>query len=1063
MTWSLPLGSISGIRLQVHFTFLALLGWMVVSGWQKGDLSGVVFFLGLFLCVLLHELGHALMARHYGIKTTDITLLPIGGVARLERMPEDPRQELWVALAGPAVNVVIAAILYVVVGGFSPQAESIGSGPILERLLLANITLVVFNLLPAFPMDGGRVLRALLATRMEYTKATQTAATVGQVMAVLFGFVGFFLNPFLILIAVFVWIGAGQEASMVQVKSALGGIPVRAAMLTDFQVIGVTAGLDRAVELILAGSQLDFPVMDGDAVVGMLTRDDLLQALARKEERGVRDVMRTDIQPAQAGEMLEGALQRLQQCACRTMPVMQGERLVGLLTTENVGEFLTIQAAVGKRAIRTLPMLLLVGLMACGGGKQAAAPEQASAYADARSCAPCHPQQAKPYALTGMGRSFKKASAADAPAGAFAHEASGRTYTFAQREGKLFLQRTGAGVETVEKEIHYVLGSGNSAKTYLHRTPQNRLLEMPVNWYSGGKGFLAMSPGYDRADHMDMRRTIGYQCMFCHNGYPEGIRDATLTADPVYPGAVPEGIDCQRCHGPGRAHIESVKAGKPANIYNPKHETPAKQMEVCMQCHLETTSFSLPNTVIRPERGVFSFNPREPLEQFIAHFDHAPGTGHEDKFEIVSSVYRLRQSQCFLGSAEKLTCTTCHNPHETQKNFDAQCSGCHSGIAKAANHPAKKECASCHMPKRRTEDVVHVAVTDHKIQRPGKGGNLLAARAERHEVIGQSSYKGEVVLYYPPKLSGPAEELLPAMAQLAHQSNVAGGVPRLQKALAAHTPQHPYYYLMLAQAQKGTEALAAYRQALAIDPNYLPALRNYGVAQGVAGVETLEKATKLHPGDSLTWLELARLYRQARRGSDADTAARRSAELEPELVEAHAFLGSLRLEAGDKSGAATAFRAALREQPDHAESLASLATVVAGAEAEGLYLRAIRQNPKLVAARFNFALFLANARRFPEAIPQAREAVQLDPANSGARDLLANLYMAVRDFGMAAATYRATLDREPQNGRALLGLGTALGAVSDFAGARRYFGQAAQSLDPAVRGEAMEMLGSLPR
>jgi Zn-dependent protease/CBS domain-containing protein len=417
MTWSLPLGSIAGIRLQVHFTFLALLAWMTVSGWLKGDLSGVPFFLGLFLCVLLHELGHALMAKHYGILTKDITLLPIGGVARLERMPEDPRQELWVALAGPAVNVVIAAILYGIVGGFTPRAETIGSGPLLERLLLANITLVVFNMLPAFPMDGGRVLRALLATRMEYTKATQTAATIGQVMAVLFGFVGFFTNPFLIFIALFVWIGAGQEASMVQMKSALGGIPVRAAMLTDFQVIGVNDNLDRAVELILAGSQMDFPVLDGASVVGVLTRDDLLQALARKEERGVRDVMRTDIQPAEAGEMLEGALQRLQQCACRTMPVMQGGRLVGLLTMDNVGEFLTIQAAVGKRALRTLPVLLLVGLVACGGGKQAAAPDQALAYADARSCAPCHPQQAKPYALTGMGRSFKKATAADAPAG----------------------------------------------------------------------------------------------------------------------------------------------------------------------------------------------------------------------------------------------------------------------------------------------------------------------------------------------------------------------------------------------------------------------------------------------------------------------------------------------------------------------------------------------------------------------------------------------------------------------------------------------------------------------
>ena len=347
MTWSLPLGSVAGIRLQVHFTFLALLAWMVVKGWRQGDLSGVPFFLGLFACVLLHELGHALMAKRYGIVTSDITLLPIGGVARLERMPEDPRQELWVALAGPAVNVGIAAVLFAVLGGQLPPAEKLGAGSLLERLLLANITLFFFNLLPAFPMDGGRVLRALLATRMPYTRATQTAATVGQVMAVLFGFVGFFANPLLIFIALFVWIGAAQEASMAQMKSALGGIPVRAAMLTDFQAIRAGDRLDRAVDLILAGSQMDFPVLEGETVAGVLTRDDLLQALARKQDVAVGAIMRADIVSVEANEMLARALERRPETACRTMPVLQGGRLVGLLTMDNVGEFLAIQAARG--------------------------------------------------------------------------------------------------------------------------------------------------------------------------------------------------------------------------------------------------------------------------------------------------------------------------------------------------------------------------------------------------------------------------------------------------------------------------------------------------------------------------------------------------------------------------------------------------------------------------------------------------------------------------------------------------------------------------------------------
>ena len=216
MGWSVRLGEIAGIRLQVHFTFVIFMLWIVLSGLLQGKsqevvLANGVFMLGLFGCVMLHELGHALVAKRYGIRTKDITLLPIGGVARLERMPDDPRQELWVALAGPAVNVVIAAGLYMwfqlFQGGLTITEDTLVSGPIAERLLLVNISLVAFNMLPAFPMDGGRIVRALLATRMDYTRATQIAASLGQSMAFLFGIFGFFYNPMLMFIALFVWIG----------------------------------------------------------------------------------------------------------------------------------------------------------------------------------------------------------------------------------------------------------------------------------------------------------------------------------------------------------------------------------------------------------------------------------------------------------------------------------------------------------------------------------------------------------------------------------------------------------------------------------------------------------------------------------------------------------------------------------------------------------------------------------------------------------------------------------------------------------------------------------------
>jgi Zn-dependent protease/CBS domain-containing protein len=329
-----------------------ILAWVALTHAREGlagIVGGLVFILALFACVVLHEFGHALTARRYGIGTKDITLLPIGGVARLERMPEDPRQELAVAFAGPAVNVVISAILYLWLIGtntWQPLDQlDVAAGSFAERLLIVNVFLALFNLLPAFPMDGGRVLRALLAIRMEYTQATQIAAGIGQAMAFLFGFAGLFLNPFLIFIALFVWIGAAQEASMVQMKSALGGIPVSRAMQTRFLTVSPQDTLDYAVDLILSGSQQDFPVVEGGRVVGLLTRADLFAALAKRTSGDVGTIMRRDVQTVDSHDMLEECLRSFQGRPFQTLPVLHGGSLVGLVTAENVSEFLTIQAA----------------------------------------------------------------------------------------------------------------------------------------------------------------------------------------------------------------------------------------------------------------------------------------------------------------------------------------------------------------------------------------------------------------------------------------------------------------------------------------------------------------------------------------------------------------------------------------------------------------------------------------------------------------------------------------------------------------------------------------------
>lgn len=360
MKWQIKLGTFAGIDVFIHTTFLLLIGWVGYVHWLEhrdwGEvLMGVLFILTLFLCVILHEYGHALTARKFGVRTRDITIYPIGGVARLERMPDKPIEELWVALMGPAVNVVIAAILFAylfLTSNLVPIGElTVASGNFLERVMIINIVLVLFNLIPAFPMDGGRVLRALLAMNMEYVRATQIAATIGQGFAFLLGFIGLFGNPFLLFIAFFVWIGASQEASMVQMKNAISGIPVARAMLTDYQFLSPHDPLSRMVDLILAGSQHDFPVIENDRVVGVLTRDDFLAALTKHGQHiPVSQVMKTDLPEVDSYDMVETALERIQQSGVPALPVTHGGQLVGIITSENITEYLMIRSALRSAA-----------------------------------------------------------------------------------------------------------------------------------------------------------------------------------------------------------------------------------------------------------------------------------------------------------------------------------------------------------------------------------------------------------------------------------------------------------------------------------------------------------------------------------------------------------------------------------------------------------------------------------------------------------------------------------------------------------------------------------------
>jgi Zn-dependent protease/CBS domain-containing protein len=365
MSWSFNLFPIAGIPIRVHVTFVLILVWGAIyfgaisDDGTKGALFGVVATLLLFLCVTLHEFGHAFVARSYGIPVEDITLYPIGGVSRLGRIPEIPAEEFRITIAGPLVNVVIT-ILLILVGWIINEPALLWPGDLVDdlrnpewRFLLpyltyANLTLAIFNLIPAFPLDGGRIFRALLAMRMDYRRATQIAVSVGQALALLIGLFGFLTgNFFLILIAVFIWIGGGGEGQQTTTRQILGSTPVGAAMIRQPATLGPEDPLQRAVDLILSTAQSEFPVVDQSGrTVGLLTLGSLVEGLSRNPQATVAEIMQRDFPTARPEERIVDVQDRLGERAARALPVVDpAGHLVGLLTVNDVGEVIRVLAA----------------------------------------------------------------------------------------------------------------------------------------------------------------------------------------------------------------------------------------------------------------------------------------------------------------------------------------------------------------------------------------------------------------------------------------------------------------------------------------------------------------------------------------------------------------------------------------------------------------------------------------------------------------------------------------------------------------------------------------------
>jgi predicted CXXCH cytochrome family protein len=722
-----------------------------------------------------------------------------------------------------------------------------------------------------------------------------------------------------------------------------------------------------------------------------------------------------------------------------------------------------------------------------------------NAYVDPALCATCHGEIAATYAKTGMGRSFRKITAEN-PIEPFSkpfyHEASDSYFAMVQHDGKMFQRRWQSGYDgketnIEEKQVDYVLGSGNHGRTYLHLTARNGLQQLPMGWYSENGGTWAMLPGFDRPDYPGSERPVHYECIFCHNGYPKIPKSSEEEgAESVYQLPLPNGIDCQRCHGPGQQHIEAVGAGATAQqvraaIVNPGRLTPQREMEVCMQCHLETSSLKLPHSLQRQNRLPFSYIPGQPLENFELTFDREPGKN--TRFEVANAAYAFRKSQCFLQTqsnepARQLRCTTCHNPHniprgaEATAHYNSICNSCHAASLKTASagtHPANPDCVSCHMPKRRTDDAIHIVMTEHFIQKRPVADTAM--KAEYYE-SDDAAYKGKVVPYYPAHPAPTQDNQLDiAAAQIREGSNLKEGIPNFVSLLQKYQPTHASYYVYLADAYNTSgdpvHAEQYFNEALRRSPNSTVILLKLSNAQiewqqWAKAEATLRRVIVQTPNDPVALALLGQALYQQGKNDEAKTDLTKAIALDPDLPEPHNYLAAMLVQQRDLAGAEKEFAAALQILPNNADWQSNLGGLLAAEgripEARYLFERAIKLHPENAGARINYARLLANLNQMDEAVKQAEAAAAADPKNPIAHELWGILLTSLGDPEGAARELNIAVTLRPDFWRAHYEFGVALGMKNDVAGATAELRKAAQGDDPQAKAAAQQLLSTGP-
>jgi Flp pilus assembly protein TadD len=642
-------------------------------------------------------------------------------------------------------------------------------------------------------------------------------------------------------------------------------------------------------------------------------------------------------------------------------------------------------------------------------------------YAAPDSCGGCHRDIASSYRAVAMAQSLRRAGPEDAVRGdaranRIEHPPSGYVYEM-RNEGGRFIQRRyerderGRPVRVFDREATFVMGSGRHARSYLHLSPTGEMTELPVSWYARDRRW-GMSPGFDRSDQPDFFRPVPYSCLFCHNGYPALPRGTdSPNAPQLFPRDLPAGIDCQRCHGPGQRHVDlaSDRAAPFAelrrSIVNPARLTPERQMDICMQCHLETTSRAGWAGLVVFGRGVFSFRPGEDLAGYHWNFDHPAGAGRGDKFEIAHQAYRLRQSACFKASAGRMTCTTCHDPHRRPErpaeHYASKCLGCHHmeecGPARSAAQAAARgggrgtpDCVSCHMPPRRTDDVVHVVMTDHLIRRRHPPPQeRLAPRQEADD-----AYKGPIVFYRPEEVpEGQSKDLALGVASVMGGVDVVRGMDLLEKAVAAIDPAQPEPHFQLGLFLKSSGRLEAARTSLERAADLAPAnahvLRALGDLLAAMGrreeaLRRYDQAVAAWPSGAQAHTNAGGLLALAGRLEEALARLDKAVALQSDSATAHASRGAVLLRLGRRDEAEKELLEARRIDPREPAAASNLAKALLARGDEAGALQALRDgvaknrsNPGLL-ARLAFLLATAGDPRIRngrEALDLARSAV----------------------------------------------------------------------------------------